>query len=253
MSAEEIEREARRMFRKLAGQAFHLAPAGRDHYALAARGRLMPWRVESRIVAEWKKRGWLSPRGEAADTFALSDAGEGWFLRAQAATEPFAAQHQLRRARTVATAQGERTVLVNDGESTLGWLRKRGLVDGVQHDAGERLRRDFTLGQLSPRLGVDWDKPVVIGGGARNVVISDIAIAARQRFSAALKTVGPGLSDLLYEVCCHLTGLEEAERAKGWPRRSAKVVLQIALDRLAAHYGMRAPERARVRAWRDGE
>jgi hypothetical protein len=44
--------------------------------------------------------------------------------------------------------------------------------------------------------------------------------------------------------------LEESERVRGWPRASAKVVLQIALDRLARHYGMLfAPRPARVRAW----
>jgi hypothetical protein len=61
----------------------------------------------------------------------------------------------------------------------------------------------------------------------------------------------PGLSDLLIDVCCYLNGLESIETAQGWPRRSAKVVLQLALDRLAAHYGMRIPSRYRgkVRSW----
>ncbi|MFP4003568.1 MAG: DUF6456 domain-containing protein, partial [Alphaproteobacteria bacterium] len=50
---------------------------------------------------------------------------------------------------------------------------------------------------------------------------------------------GPGLADALLQVCCHLKGLEEAERALGWPRRSGKLVLAIALERLAVHYGMK--------------
>jgi hypothetical protein len=29
-----------------------------------------------------------------------------------------------------------------------------------------------------------------------------------------MRAVGPGLSDLLFDVCCHLRGLEEAEEAK---------------------------------------
>jgi len=74
-------------------------------------------------------------------------------------------------------------------------------------------------------------------------------LAAKQRFARALSTVGPGLSDLLFEVCCHLTGLEAMESANGWPRRSGKVVLQIALDRLAAHYGLSLPRRGRLRSW----
>jgi hypothetical protein len=40
------------------------------------------------------------------------------------------------------------------------------------------------------------------------------------------------------------------EATNEWPVRSAKVVLQIALDRLAAHYGIATrPSRHRIRAW----
>jgi len=41
------------------------------------------------------------------------------------------------------------------------------------------------------------------------------------------------------------------ERDRNWPKRSARVVLQIALDRLAAHYGLTITARAHapMRAW----
>ena len=62
-------------------------------------------------------------------------------------------------------------------------------------------------------------------------------MAARDRVSAALAVVGPGLADAVLRVCCFLEGLEACERRMGWSARSGKVVLKIALQRLAVHYG----------------
>lgn len=254
IAGHEVEREARRVFRKLASGDYYLAPLDAQTFAVARAGRETRTRVSAPCVDAWRKRGWLSPHEAAPGTFVLNDAGEGWLLRTQTAIDPFAAQHQLLRRKLIATPEGEKSVLVNDGESTLGWLRNRKLVTNLQHEAGERLRRDFTMAQLNARMGVDWSQPIARRGfGPKQVLMSDMALAARQRFAAAMKSVGPGLSDLLYDVCCQLLGLEGIERSKGWPKRSGKIVLQIALDRLAAHYGMQELRPAKVRAWRGEE
>ncbi|HYJ53381.1 MAG TPA: DUF6456 domain-containing protein [Allosphingosinicella sp.] len=51
-----------------------------------------------------------------------------------------------------------------------------------------------------------------------------------------MKAVGSGLTDLLWRLVCAGEGISEVEANLGWPRSSARVVLAIALDRLADHY-----------------
>jgi hypothetical protein len=251
-----IEREARRLLRRLMAPGAHLQPQGEDAWRIVSREEraergAAP--VPAAMVEAFLNRGWLRRAG-AARSYVMSDAGEGWYRRATegAGGDGFAAQHQLRRRRLVTDADGvERRVMVDEAESPLARLRQRKLIDAAQFDAGEKLRRDFTLGQMMPRMGVDYASPMVTGprGQKSDVTFTDTVVAARQRFARALSAVGPGLSDLLFDVCCHLRGLEEAERANNWPSRAGRVVLGLALDRLADHYGMRPAKSARVRAW----
>lgn len=154
-------------------------------------------------------------------------------------------------------------VTVNEAESPLAWLARRKGRDGrpmiepVQFLAGERLRADFTFAQMGPRLSIDWTAPLAAGsgGGAGGpAALTDAVVAARRRLASALTAVGTEFAGLLLDVCCFLKGLEEVERERGWPPRSAKVVLQLGLDRLARHYGLAAEARGRagapLRAWR---
>jgi len=153
---------------------------------------------------------------------------------------------------TTLTEDGiSRPVLRNAAESPLAWLARRTgkdgrrLVDEVQLMAGERLRADFTRAQLTPRVTSRWSP---VSGSGDPTSFSDVVLAAKTRLSKALSSVGPELSGVLLDVCCFLKGLEEVERERGWPARTAKVVLGLALDRLAAHYGLASTTRGRARA-----
>ena len=173
-------------------------------------------------------------------------------MRAAAAAAPFAAQHRTLEVRKTRGPDGnEISVLVNLAESPLALLRRRGFIDAVEYDAGERLRRDYTLASLTPRMAMDWDAPPLGSKrGKRPAVLGDAVLAAKERFSAALKATGPGLSDVLFDICCDLCGLEACEKARDWPRASAKVVLRLGLQRLAAHYGFgQSLKTAPMRVW----
>lgn len=153
----------------------------------------------------------------------------------------------------------------NLAESPIAWLFNRRDSDGnpliseAQFNAGEKLRADFWFAQMSPRVTQSWSLSATAGAGRRcapgtGVELADNVVAAGERVRRALAAVGPELSGILIDVCCHLRGLEEAERRAGWPQRSGKIVLGVALSALARHYGFAAPVPAakgpaRVRHW----
>jgi len=136
-------------------------------------------------------------------------------------------------------ARPARSVTVNLTESPLGWLHSRGLVNDKQFNAGERLRADWERAQLAPRITMKWDAAPVSGrrGGSSGAVdLSGSQIDAKRRFDAAIDAAGPGLADILWRVVCSGEGMRDAETALGWPARAGKLVLTIALDRVADYY-----------------
>ena len=138
------------------------------------------------------------------------------------------------------SARGKRrTVTVNLAESPLMWLHARGHLDDRQFDAGERLRADFERAQLAPSITMNWDPVRVDGGGGDGLTPSERQIAAKARFDGAMAEAGSGLKDILWRVACACEGLPEAEKGLGWPARSGKLVLKLALDRVADFYRIR--------------
>lgn len=130
-----------------------------------------------------------------------------------------------------------RSVTVNLRESPLGWLAARGLVTPRQLEAGERLRADYERAQLSPSVTMRWSAARV-DGGTQGVDPTTAQLSAKRRFDAAIAAAGAGLADILWRVVCAGEGLPVAEKALGWPARAGRVVLTLALDRLASHYGL---------------
>ena len=140
------------------------------------------------------------------------------------------------------TRRAVRSVTVNSVESSLGWLFVRGLVTRRQFDAGEQLRSDWERAQLSRRVTMQWDSAPLgrqRGGSAAGADLMAAQIDARRRFDSAVEAAGPGLTDILWRVVCSGEGMREAESALGWPARAGKVVLSLALDRIADFYRIR--------------
>ena len=141
--------------------------------------------------------------------------------------------------RTSKQKRPARSVTVNLAESPLGWLFSRGLISTVQFDAGERLRGDWERAQLAPRVTMGGDSAPIArsrGGSSPAPDPSTSQLDARCRFEAALVEAGPGMADILWRIVCSGEGMRDAETALGWPARAGRLVLTLALDRVARFY-----------------
>ena len=132
-----------------------------------------------------------------------------------------------------------RSVTVNVAESPLSWLHARGHLCDRLFDAGERLRADYERAQLSPSITMRWDSVRIKGGLDAGLSPTERQMAAKERFDGALAAAGSGLSDVLWRVVCACESLPAAERALQWPARSGKLVLKLALERVADFYRIR--------------
>lgn len=258
---ETLSREGQRVLRRLAEPGALLIIAPDMEKAVVLRGTVRTAVVTRAVAQGLALNGWIGVQHSGRVTsYALSAAGRAALkrlLEAEALAEgrdpeaestPQAERHRDWGERLVHEGQGRVTRLrMNLAESPLGVLARRRDADGrpfLAPDlvaAGERLREDFELAQMGPRVAQNWER--FMTGGARGQYRPDLGHGgpggserARERVAAALSELGPGLGDMVLRCCCFLEGLETAEKRMGWSARSGKIVLRIALMRLKRHY-----------------
>jgi hypothetical protein len=251
-----ILREAPRVLRSLAEPGAVMAIAADMDRAAVLRtgvgGQMVQTAVVDRAIAQaFALKDWiacqktgriatyvLTPVGRLALKRMFAEPG----ARACDTSSSFGDQHRDLQDRD--TDDG-RKLRYNAAESPVAVLARRRDKDGqvfLDNDlvaAAERLREDFELAQMGPRVAQNWDRFLTGGdhGAARRAInASPGAQSAKDRVAAALTDLGPGLGDVTLRCCCFLEGLETAEQHLGWAARSGKVVLRIALQRLRRHY-----------------
>ncbi len=256
----ELAREARRVLRRLSESDAVLAVSGHMDMAVVLRMRgAMPVRTASlrrHFAQAFALKDWIrcTKKGRVHQ-YRITKVGRAALKRllaeeeadrAAGLTDRYAAQHRDWGTRDVAEDGAKRRRMrVNLAESPLAQLARRKDKSGQPFLpealvlAGERLREDFELAHMGPRVAQNWDR--FLTGGARGGFAGGQGPCtgpegARARVQAALADLGPGLGDVVLRCCCHLEGLEAAEKRMGWSARSGKIVLRIALQRLAQHY-----------------
>jgi len=232
----------RRILRFLSGGPASVRPAACERQVLLEAGGRGTISVEGSVLSTLASQGMLV---KGSHSVALSSEGAQLARRLASPSDVFQDRHRDLDLVAVASKDGPAMALANLAESPLAQLVRRKTKDGKpflsarEYQAGERLRSDYTRGQIMPRLGANWVASVSSGrraGGSGLAELTDTALAARQRVDGAVEAVGPELSGVLVDVCCFLKGLELVEAERGWPVRSAKIVLKTALGVLARHY-----------------
>lgn len=253
-----INREAQRILRRLCEAGAILAVSCDLDKAVVLKGEVRTAVVERAVAQVFALKDWISVKTPGrVTTYQITGAGRAALKRLLSdaaarggvaeATMPFADQHRIWAERNVMADDGEgpRKLRYNLAESPLAAIARRRDRDGepfLPQDlvaAGERLREDFELAQMGPRITQNWDKFLTgtdRGSAQPGQGMSEGSTRARDRVAAALRELGPGLGDMVLRVCCFLEGLEAAERRLGWSARSGKIVLRIALMRLKRHY-----------------
>lgn len=261
-----------RALRRLAEPGAMLAVAESMDKAIVTRDGIRTAIVERTIAESMALNGWVAQIGRGRImTYAIVPAGREELRRritdsarggrglprpdefdaAQPVETPDlgpaeAEQHRVWETRTIRDPEDDRRrrTRINIAESPLLLLARRREADGSpfltpgQVAAGERLREDFELAQMGPRVTQNWDGFMTAGidvsrSGAGFRGGSD---KARERVATALRDLGPGMGDIVLRVCCFLEGIELTERRLGWSARSGKIVLRLALMRLERHY-----------------
>jgi hypothetical protein len=256
---DDIDRESRRILRRLSEPGACLAVAKDMEKAVVVReasGQTVRTAAVGRHVAEaMALNDWIACDAPGrVSRYRLTASGRAALRRilAEEAGSAHADQHREIEEREEVDEAGRptgRRLRYNAAESPLVALSRRKDKDGQPFlsdrmvVAGERLREDFEMAQMGPRVAQNWDRFLTVGdrgGFSGDGGLAEGPKAARDRVLAALTDLGPGLGDVVLRCCCFLEGLETMERRMGWSARSGKIVLRIALQRLCRHYDTRA-------------
>ena len=166
--------------------------------------------------------------------------------------------HAARHRRIVVKADG---TALNLAESPLARLavaatgEQQAFLEPHQVEAGERVRRLAERAQLQPRVTMSYSAAHTAGGRSPGHAgeIGDMAVEARRALADIHRLLPRDCAGVVIDICGLLKGLQTVEMERGWPRRSAKLVLRIGLEQLAQHYGLAAEakgqETRRRRAW----
>jgi hypothetical protein len=229
--------------------------AAESAVALIRRGKTdkIVTHISAALFADWLKADVIMPANDTDKNkdknkskdgaYVLSAAGRAHLRRHMGGD--FTAQHQADIEAGDETRPRQLAATPLQLLQAHGRSKAYGLND-CELEAGGRLHDDFHSAMRVPHQTMDWSRPVYVDGGGQDKSgdIPVSAVDAQKRVVNALAYIGPGLADMAVDVCCSELGLEATEKKFALPRRSAKIMLKLALMRLAVHYGYQSASAA---------
>lgn len=175
-----------------------------------------------------------------------------WLKRAMLDEDAFQAQHRLdgvdREGRQINMAESPLSRLV---------VGERAFLEPHHIEAAERVRGLVERAQLRTRTTMNYSGAAAGDRAQCNTAetVTDMAVDARRTLDAIHRALPAECVCVVLDVCGWLKGLQQVERERGWPRRSAKLVLRIGLEQVAQRFGLgphaKGRERVPQRSWLD--
>ncbi len=135
---------------------------------------------------------------------------------------------------------------VNLNESPLSRLsvaqnKREAFLKPYHVEAGKRFALIYQRTKLQKRISMDYQQVSSMSSNkflSSEIDISDMAIDARKQMDRALENLPADCASIIIDVCGMEKGLQLVESERGWPARSAKLVLRIGLEQLAIGFGL---------------
>ncbi len=179
-----------------------------------------------------------------------------WLKRAMADGDEFSTQH-----RNVKMSGDGVQLNLNEGpvaRLSRGQAGQPPFLQPHQVQAAQRFHGLFRRALMAPSTTLSYDpartrSPKPAFGVPFHP--AETACQARQALKRCLAGLPADCAGVVMDVCGYEKGLQLVETERGWPRRSAKILLRAGLDQLAGHFGLlpvaRGAETGAYAAWMD--
>lgn len=194
--------------------------------------------MSAKLVNELVSNGIVSLANSKCKATPLA---RNWVKRKMLGDQGFADQHR----EIFVQSDGTRKNLAKGPLGTLS-VGKKGAPPFMQRhhvEAAKKIEKLVELAQMRQRTTMSYDPTRVgatSGSDFAGPELGERAIDARNTLNVCLGKLPADCAGVVLDVCGLQKGLQLVEQERKWPRRSAKMILRVGLDQVAAHFGLTA-------------